>query len=219
MVWVAQVHQTITVELAAVALQCAAAYLGLNVIVDLNHETPGLAGYCRQYRCIFCLDSAAVTSVKIMFHVHLKAGCGFSLRQDFARCVIHATAQSCRNNDGTAFSFGKNWVQAFADYYLSKAHRDDLASGCAMTTLSPEVVRSDKKVHAVYEARMVKITGLIAKGLAGGTPAQLSARAWVMLSTLIGGLTTARAVASDTLADEIAAAVKEAAIKAAGEVA
>jgi len=49
--------------------------------------------------------------------------------------------------------FGPNWVSAFADYYLGEAHRNDLACGCAMTTLSPEVVRADPAVHKAYEAK------------------------------------------------------------------
>ena len=114
---------------------------------------------------------------------------------------------------------GKGWLEAFADYYLSKAHRDDLSGGCAMTALSLEVVRANGQVHAAYEDGMATIAGLVAEGLAGGTSDERSARAWVMLSTLIGGLTTARAVESNALADKIAASVKDAAIVAAGDVA
>jgi TetR/AcrR family transcriptional regulator, transcriptional repressor for nem operon len=112
---------------------------------------------------------------------------------------------------------GSKWVRAFADYYLGRAHRDDLAGGCAMTTLSPEVVRAGPKTRAAYEAKMTKIAGLIAHGLAGGTEEERRARAWAMLATLVGGLTLARAVASTGLPEEIAAAVRKAAVKAAGK--
>ncbi len=112
--------------------------------------------------------------------------------------------------------FGSNWVQAFADYYLGRAHRDDLACGCAMTTLSPEVVRRDPETHAAYEAKMVKIAALIAEGLNGGSEEERNARAWAMLAVLIGGLTVARAAESPKLAEEIATAVRDAAVAAAG---
>jgi len=114
---------------------------------------------------------------------------------------------------------GKKWVAAFTDYYLGRPHREDLTAGCAMTTLSPEVVRANAKVHTAYEEGMTKIVALVGDGLAGDTLEQRHARAWVMLSTLIGGLTIARAVESDTLAGEIAASVKLAAVTAAGDVA
>jgi len=113
---------------------------------------------------------------------------------------------------------GKKWVVAFANYYLGKAHRDDLACGCAMTTLSPEVVRADAKLHAIYEGKMQQIVNLIADGLAGGSADERRARAWAMLSILIGGLTTARAVESITLAEEIAASARAAAVSIAGKV-
>jgi TetR/AcrR family transcriptional regulator, transcriptional repressor for nem operon len=111
---------------------------------------------------------------------------------------------------------GTGWVKEFAEYYLGKPHRNNLACGCAMTTLTPEVVRSGPEVHAAYEKRMNLIADLLAKGLVGGSDEERRARAWAMLSVLIGGLTVARAMKSEKTAEEIAKAVKAAAIKAAG---
>jgi AcrR family transcriptional regulator len=110
--------------------------------------------------------------------------------------------------------FGPDWVGAFADYYLGEAHRNDLACGCAMTTLSPEVARADPDVHKVYEAKMNRIVGLIADGLDGDSKEVRHARAWAMLSTLIGGLTLSRAVANPDIANCIAEAAHAAALAA-----
>ena len=33
---------------------------------------------------------------------------------------------------------GDDWKTAFSDYYLGKAHRDNLSGGCAMAAFSPE---------------------------------------------------------------------------------
>jgi len=112
---------------------------------------------------------------------------------------------------------GSDWVRGFAEYYLGRAHRADLACGCAMATLSPEVVRAGAETHAAYEAKMTRIADLVADGLAGGSRGERRARAWAMLGVLIGGLTLARAVESPQLAHEIATAVREAAVKAAGD--
>lgn len=117
---------------------------------------------------------------------------------------------------------GDQWVVAFADYYLGADHRQDLDCGCAMTTLSPEVVRRDRSLHAVYEEKMTAIVALIARGLCPQEEEQegdRERRAWCLLSTLIGGLTVSRAVADPDLAELIAASVHRAAIAAAGEVA
>ena len=111
---------------------------------------------------------------------------------------------------------GADWVKAFVDYYLGKQHRNDLACGCAMTTLTPEVVRAGPKVHAVFEEKMDSIANLVAQGLAGPSDKDCRARAWSMLSLLIGGLTIARAMKSAKTTNEVAEVIKATAIKAAG---
>ncbi len=113
---------------------------------------------------------------------------------------------------------GESWVEEFAGYYLGRAHREDLSNGCAMTTLSPEVVRSDPEVHSVYESKMKKIVGLIADGLIGDSREDCLSRAWALISVLIGGLTIARAVKTRKLADDIAVTICHSAVVAAGEV-
>ncbi|BBU60134.1 TetR family transcriptional regulator [Methylosinus sp. C49] len=110
---------------------------------------------------------------------------------------------------------GADWVRAFADYYLGKAHRDDLACGCAMTTLSPEVARSEPEVKALFETKMKKIAGLVADGLPGGDEEQRLSRAWSVLGVLIGGLTLARSVKSNRLAEQIGKSIRRAAVDAA----
>jgi AcrR family transcriptional regulator len=112
--------------------------------------------------------------------------------------------------------FGTDWVGAFADYYLGTAHRGDLARGCAMTTLSPEIVRADPKMRSTYEAKMSEIVGLIANGLEGGAEDVRRAKGWAMLSTLIGGLTLSRAVSNPNEVNAIAASARTAALVAAG---
>jgi len=116
---------------------------------------------------------------------------------------------------------GAGWVIAFADYYLGQAHREDLECGCAMTSLSPEVARSEAGLRETYEEKMRIIADLIAGGLEGSVedraPDERHGRAWAMLATLIGGLTISRAVADPGLATLIAQSVKRAAVDAAGQ--
>lgn len=111
---------------------------------------------------------------------------------------------------------GTDWVKAFAEYYLGKPHRSDLACGCAMATLTTEVVRSDAEVHAAFEKKMTMIADLVARGLAGSSDEDRRARAWSLLGVLIGGLNVARAMKSTKASEEVAEAIKSAAIKAAG---
>ncbi len=114
---------------------------------------------------------------------------------------------------------GKDWVKAFIDHYMGKAHREDLAGGCVMAALTAEVVRANDQTKQVFEDKMAVIAGLIAKGLAGGTPRVRTERAWAFLGVLTGGLNMARSMNGDTAVKAITQGVKRAAIEAAGEVA
>lgn len=112
---------------------------------------------------------------------------------------------------------GKQWIAVFTDYYLGQAHREDLSCGCAMTTLSPEIVRAKPEIHTIYEEKMAEIVELMTLGLDGGSHDECTSRAWAVLGILIGGLTMARAVASNKTADQIATSIKNAAVNAAGQ--
>lgn len=110
-----------------------------------------------------------------------------------------------------------DWVKAFAEYYLGKAHLKDLDCGCAMATLTPEVVRFGAKTHASYEKKMNAIVNLITNGLAGSSEEDRRARAWSMLGVLIGGINVARAMKSTKVSEEVSLAIKIAAVNAAGK--
>lgn len=112
---------------------------------------------------------------------------------------------------------GTNWVKVFAEYYLGKPHQKNLDCGCAMATLTSEAVRFGVKIHSIYEKKMNGIADLIANGLAGNSNDERRARAWSMLGVLIGGINVARAMKSAKVTDEVAEAIKSAAIKAAGQ--
>ncbi|MCG8491952.1 MAG: TetR/AcrR family transcriptional regulator [Sneathiellales bacterium] len=98
------------------------------------------------------------------------------------------------------------WLEAFVTYYLGEEHRNDLEGGCAMTTLSSEVARSEPDIHRIYEEKMDVIAGLIANGLTGSDKEKRHDQAWAILGILIGGLNISRAVNSSDLARRISIA-------------
>jgi len=136
--------------------------------------------------------------------------------QAFIVALEHGLAEVIAGIPRFRETHGDRWVAAFADYYLGQAHRADLAGGCAMTTLSPEVARFDAPVHALYEKKMAKIADLFAEGLAGGSIEERRARAWTALSILIGALTISRGMKSKAAAEVVAASARNATIAAAG---
>ena len=101
----------------------------------------------------------------------------------------------------------KNWVETFSRYYLGQEHINDLSCGCAMTTLSPEVVKCNVTTHALYQKKMTHIVELIADGLINTAESERIANAWSLLGILIGGLTMARAVEDDIVVEKIASSI------------
>ena len=106
---------------------------------------------------------------------------------------------------------GEAWIDAFAEYYLGKPHRADMACGCAMTTLTPDVMRGDKKAREIYEAQMEKIAEQISYGLPEVTTSDRVSHAWSILQVLIGGLMMARSMLTESASDRVAETAKNAA--------
>lgn len=108
--------------------------------------------------------------------------------------------------------FGANWVSAFADFYLGPKRTCALAEACTLPSLSVEIERADPVAREAYQAELQKVMESVAEGLQGGTDAERTARAWALLSVLAGGVTLARAVPDQAVAEQIATAVKAAAL-------
>jgi TetR/AcrR family transcriptional regulator, transcriptional repressor for nem operon len=112
---------------------------------------------------------------------------------------------------------GVKWVEAFVDFYLGHKRTCDLGESCALQSLTPEVQRSDSETKAAFEAEMSRVARAVADGLAGASPAQRLERAWALLAILSGGVTLARAMQDDAVSNGIAAAIRKAALEAAGK--
>ena len=113
-------------------------------------------------------------------------------------------------------NYGADWSVALADYYVGRKHRENLACGCALPTLSPEVIRSDSRVRSAYQTELIKLNEAIAAGLATGTATEKRDAGWVILAILTGGVTLARAVWDEAVAEQIASAVHQATVVIAG---
>lgn len=158
----------------------------------------------------YLAKSAGVTSGAIYSHFGSKEGA-------FDEVLAEGLEEVITNLPQFQQQYGADWVKEFAHYYMTEAHRQDLECGCAMASLTPEVVRFGDEVHGAYERKMQVIVDIAARGLAGAVEQERRARAWSMLSVLIGGITVSRAMRSRQAAREVAAAIAEAAVRAAGK--
>ena len=150
--------------------------------------------------------AAGVTSGAFYGHFRSK-------EEAFLATVVAGLDEYRANVEAFQANNGEDWIVALVDYYLSPGHRKDLACGCALPTLSPEVVRSsDSQVRSAYQTGLLRLAETVTVGLTTGTQTEKRDDTWVLLSLLVGGVTLARAVWEETLAEQISAAVYRVAI-------
>jgi TetR/AcrR family transcriptional regulator, transcriptional repressor for nem operon len=102
-------------------------------------------------------------------------------------------------------------LAAFADWYVSSAHRDDPGDGCGVAALAGDAAR-DSAVRGAYRAQVARYLELLQEMLGGEDQARRQ-RAAVTLSAMVGAVVLARALgdtpASDALLADVRDAVRE----------
>jgi TetR/AcrR family transcriptional repressor of nem operon len=93
--------------------------------------------------------------------------------------------------------------------YLSRAHRDNPGTGCAMAALAGDLSRAPKRLRTRFTHALRAFHNGLA-GLIGGDAARRQSLAAV--STMIGALILSRAVDDEALSDEILLSAKQAVI-------
>lgn len=94
-------------------------------------------------------------------------------------------------------------VEQYLRYYLSPAHRDDLAGGCPSAALLDEIGRCDPAVREAYTEGATAMIRAIARHLDDGDPERTERRAMGLFSLLVGSLQAARAVTDPDLSDRM----------------
>ena len=128
-----------------------------------------------------------------------------------SRDELVAEAVECALKDGgravTAIATSKlsrpAILAALIDAYLSVAHRDGLASSCAVTTLAGDVARSNERSRAAYAAQVGVYLEVLTKLISDEKQKSTRAKAIVALSTLVGAVSISRAVNNEKLSKEI----------------
>lgn len=138
---------------------------------------------------------------------------------DSKKSAFEAAIVDGLNGLGLAISslqkqYGETWWEEFAKIYMNQKRTCDLSESCALQTLTPEVGRSDGSIRGIFETEFLKIIEIVNAG-----PSQRTAEIEIAqektlanLAMLVGGVTLARAVKNEALADEIAKAIQNAVI-------
>ena len=100
-------------------------------------------------------------------------------------------------------------LAAFADAYVSTAHRDDPASGCGVAALGTDMPRVGGPAQEAYRAQVERYLAHL-QPLLGGDDDVARRRATVTLSAMVGAVMIARALGPTLGSDEILRDVREA---------
>ena len=95
------------------------------------------------------------------------------------------------------------------DAYLSLAHRDGLATSCAVTTMANDVARSNARARSAYTKQVEIYLELLAKLIATEKRKSRRAKAIAALATLVGAVSMSRAVNDEKLSRELLKSVAD----------
>lgn len=104
---------------------------------------------------------------------------------------------------------GEDPLAAFADAYLSTAHRDDPATGCGVVALGTDMPRVGGPAQEAYRAQVERYLAHLER-LLEGDDNETCRRASVTLSAMVGAVMIARALGPTERSDEILRDVREA---------
>jgi TetR/AcrR family transcriptional regulator, transcriptional repressor for nem operon len=102
---------------------------------------------------------------------------------------------------------GPDWIEAFADFYLTEKVTCPPGEACGLPSFAPEVARADQASREAYQAGLLQLVEAVAAGLSG-SKTERREFAWELLAKLAGAVMLARAVPDPALAAEIGRAVR-----------
>jgi TetR/AcrR family transcriptional repressor of nem operon len=100
-------------------------------------------------------------------------------------------------------------LAAFADWYVSAAHRDDPASGCGVVALGADVQRAGGAAQDAYRSQVERYLAHLQR-LIGSSEPEDRRQATVTLSAMVGAVMIARALGPNPRSDELLRDVRDA---------
>lgn len=97
-------------------------------------------------------------------------------------------------------------LRALVGFYLSDAHCERRAQGCAMAALAADVARAGPAMQGTFEAGVENFLRVLEPLVSGDGPAGRREQSLATLSQLVGALVLARAVRSPELSRDLRAA-------------
>jgi TetR/AcrR family transcriptional repressor of nem operon len=103
---------------------------------------------------------------------------------------------------------GRSWSEAVAERYLSSPHRANIARGCALAALGPEIARADERVRVACEFGLRRMQAAVREHLGPRAEGELS-QFWALIALNLGGIVLSRMVADPRTAEDILEACRD----------
>jgi TetR/AcrR family transcriptional repressor of nem operon len=94
-------------------------------------------------------------------------------------------------------------LSSYIDYYVSKSHRDNPASGCPIVALNSDLPRQSKKFRGAFDAGVKRLTEKLAAWIAAIGIEDADKVAVSVLSAMVGAVSLSRAVSDPHLSDDL----------------
>ncbi len=99
-------------------------------------------------------------------------------------------------------------LSGYAAFYLSSAHRDDVAGGCPVASLATETVRQNTQTRTAMTEGLKRQIATLSKGAPGESEAEKRRAAIRGWAAMVGALVLARMSNDPALSDEVLAAAQ-----------
>ncbi|MEI9991606.1 MAG: helix-turn-helix domain-containing protein [Rhizomicrobium sp.] len=130
---------------------------------------------------------AAVTVAEIMKAAGLTHGGFYGYFKSKDDLIAQALAEALSSAAGPSGDLAD-----YAAKYLSPAHRDNLAGGCAMAALASETIRQDGRARAAMTAGLKRQIEDLSRAAAGANPADRRRAAIGSWAAMVGAVILAR---------------------------
>ena len=105
--------------------------------------------------------------------------------------------------------FAEGGLARLLDTYLGEYHRDHPEVGCPLPTISAEVARRPPSSRERFTAKLTELLDGFAAGMPGATLESKQQKAKVLLASMVGAISLARAVSDPELSSSILDAAHE----------
>lgn len=101
---------------------------------------------------------------------------------------------------------GPRTLKSFLNSYLSKAHRDDPRSGCAISALAGDIARADQRTREIMTKHIAKHFDIISTLVGDYDATDFSMS---VLCTIVGAVTLSRAISDEDISSKVLLAARK----------